>query len=133
MNRRDSLLALGMLGLSSAALRNLAQALLLFASPLMYVAAQRVGALAAKHRVPAVSNFAELAHAGVLMSFGPSLAEMWRRSGAMIGRILKDGKPATLPIERPHQFEFVVNAKAAKALGLKLPQSILVRADRVIE
>lgn len=67
------------------------------------------------------------------MSYGPSLAEMYRRCGSQIGRILKGEKPTTVPIERPHQFEFVVNAKAAKGIGLKVPQSLLPRANEVIE
>ncbi|MGH8674497.1 MAG: ABC transporter substrate-binding protein [Burkholderiales bacterium] len=109
------------------------QALVLFSSPPLWLAQKKAGELAARYRVPAISVFGELTRAGVLMSYGPRLTDVFRRCGSQVGRILKGEKVATMPIERPHVFEFVVNAKAAKGLGLKVPQSLLVRADEVIQ
>jgi putative ABC transport system substrate-binding protein len=74
----------------------------------------------------------ELPMAGCLMAYGPSTDELWRRIGALIGKILKGAKPADLPIERPDRFDLVVNVKTAKALGLTIPPSLLLRADQVL-
>lgn len=88
--------------------------------------------LAAKHRIPSI-GFIEIGNAGGLMAYGVDLPAMSRRSAVFIDKILKGAKPGNLPIERATTFELVINAKAAKALGIKIPQSIVVRADKVIE
>jgi putative tryptophan/tyrosine transport system substrate-binding protein len=87
---------------------------------------------ALKNRLPTIAS-SEFAEAGGLMSYGPNLPEMFRRAAAYVDKILKGAKPADLPVEQPRRFELVINLKTAKALGLTIPPSILVRADRVIE
>jgi putative tryptophan/tyrosine transport system substrate-binding protein len=94
---------------------------------------QRIMDFATKQRLPVVPGHPELVEAGGLMSFGPSYPGMHRRAAYFVDRILKGTKPADLPVERPTKFELVVNLKAAKALGLKIPASLLQRADQVIE
>ena len=88
--------------------------------------------LAIKHRLPAI-GFTGFADAGGLMTSGPNLVELWRRHAYFVDKILKGGNPATIPIEQPTRFELVINLKTAKALGLKLPQTLVQRADKVIE
>jgi putative ABC transport system substrate-binding protein len=88
---------------------------------------------AARHRLPGVHAYRELVEAGGLMSFGPSYEEMHRRAAYFVDRILKGAKPADLPVERPSMFELVLNMKAAKALGLEIPQSVLLRATEIIQ
>jgi putative ABC transport system substrate-binding protein len=93
----------------------------------------RIVELATKHRLPVMSPYREVADAGALMSYGPNRLALYRRMAVFVDKILKGAKPADLPVEQPTEFEFVVNLKAAKALGLTIPQSILLRADHVIE
>ncbi|HEV8456700.1 MAG TPA: ABC transporter substrate-binding protein [Methylomirabilota bacterium] len=88
--------------------------------------------LAANHSLPVVSIYKDFAEAGGLIAYGPNLPALYRRSAHYVDRILKGAKPSDLPIEEPTQFDLVVNLKAAKALGLTIPQSILLRADEVI-
>jgi len=108
-------------------------ALLVLADRLFLHNRARIMEFAAQHRLPGVHAYRELVEAGGLMSFGPSYAGMHRRAAYFVDRILKGAKPADLPVERPATFELVVNLKAAKALGFRMPQSVLLRATEVIQ
>jgi putative ABC transport system substrate-binding protein len=94
---------------------------------------KRIVDFVAARRLPTMNAYRELAEAGGLMSFGPNYALMHRQAAGYVDRILKGANPADLPIEQPAQFEFVLNIRSAGALGLKIPQPILTRADEVIE
>jgi putative ABC transport system substrate-binding protein len=100
----------------------------------MFLAHQaRIIDLAATHRIPAMYGVRELAGAGGLMAYGVNLPEMYRRGASYVDKILKGAKPGDLPVEQPTKFELIVNLKTAKALGLRIPQSLLIRADQLIE
>ncbi|MGH9577486.1 MAG: ABC transporter substrate-binding protein [Terriglobales bacterium] len=108
-------------------------ALLISPSPPFNRLRQEICRGAASIRLPAIGFSDEWAQDGALMSFGPSFVEMYRRAASFVDRILKGAKPADLPLEQPTKFDLVINARTAKALGIKIPGSILIRADRVIE
>ena len=93
----------------------------------------RIMEFATKQQLPGVYAYVELAEAGGLMSYGPSYADMHRRAAYYVDRILKGAKPADLPVEQPTKFDFVINLKAAKQIGLTIPPNVLARADRVIK
>jgi putative ABC transport system substrate-binding protein len=94
---------------------------------------QQIVELAARHRLPAIYAREEFVEAGGLLSFGISVVERFRGAAEVVDRILRGAKPAEMPVEQPTKFELVINLKTARALGLKIPQSIFLRADRVIE
>ena len=108
-------------------------ALLVLADRLFLHHRMRIMQFASQQRLPGVHAYRELVEAGGLMSYGPSYADMHRRAAAYVDRILKGTRPADLPVERPAKFVLVVNLKAAKALGLTIPPSVILRADTVIE
>ena len=114
-------------------IRERPDALLVLADRLFLHHRTRIIAFAAQERLPGVHAYRELIEAGGLMSYGPSYADMHRRAAAYVDKILKGAKPADLPVERPVKFELVVNLKAAKALGLTIPPSVIFRADEIIE
>jgi putative ABC transport system substrate-binding protein len=109
------------------------RALLAMSSPLYIGMRLRLAELAAQHRIAATYDNRLIVVAGGLMSYGPSTVDMLRRAAGYVDKILKGAKPADLPVEQPTTFELVINLKTAKALGLTVPQSILQRADEVIE
>jgi putative ABC transport system substrate-binding protein len=145
----SSLLAIEALGLSvrmyevqkpaefepaiAAAVRDGMQALHVSQSPLFNNNRSEIADLALRARLPTVFGFREFAAAGGLMSYATSLPAVYWRFGALVDKILKGAKPADLPIERPSRFELVVNLRTAKALGLSIPESFLLRVDEVIE
>jgi len=108
-------------------------ALAVTSSPVNNSNHKRIADLAAKHRLPAISNRGEFVASGGLMSYGPDEAERFRRVAYLIDRILKGAKPADLLVERPMGFEFTINLKTANALGLTIPPIVLMRAQRVIK
>jgi putative ABC transport system substrate-binding protein len=117
--------------LASAAAQH-ADAIMVFADPLVNFQAARVVALAAKYHLPAIYLFRQFANGGLVV-YGPQLSDLFRRAGGHVDKILKGTKPSDLPVEQPTKFELVINMKTAKALGLTVPPSLLVRADEVIE
>jgi len=116
-----------------AATKGRVAALIALDDPLVFTHRIRIVKLTARSRLPAMYGLTGFVEAGGLMSYGPNLADMYRRAATYVDKILKGAKPADLPVEQPTKFEFVVNLKTAKALGLTIPQSVLIRADEVIQ
>jgi putative ABC transport system substrate-binding protein len=110
-----------------------AQALITTPHSLITSQQRQVLDFAAKNRLPAMYPASEFVEAGGLMSYGPNYADLWRRAADFVDRILKGAKPADIPVEQPKKFEFIVNLKAAKQIGLTIPPNALVRADKVIK
>ena len=110
-----------------------AGALFVLAAPFIVTNLKQIAILAAKSRLASIFQWSEFADAGGLMAYGPDRADMYRRAATFVDKILRGTKPAAIPFEQPTKFELVINAKTAKALGITIPQTILVRADRVIE
>ncbi len=110
-----------------------AQALIVRSSPPFMQERHRIAELAAKNRLPMVSTYREYAEAGGLFSYGPNLTDNYRRVAVYVDKIFKGAKPADLPVEEPTKFELVINRKTAKALGLTIPQSLLIMMDQAID
>jgi putative tryptophan/tyrosine transport system substrate-binding protein len=102
-------------------------------TPIAFDNGARIAGLAVRYRLPTVSLHREQAQTGMLITYGPSMQEAFRRAAYFVDKILKGAKPADLPVEQPTKFELVINLKTAKALGLTIPQSLLLRADEVIQ
>ncbi len=109
-----------------------ADAIIVFGDPLTNLQAPRVIALAAEHHLPAIYLLRQFANGGLIV-YGPDIADLYRRAGGYVDKILKGTKPSDLPVEQPTKFELVINLKTARALGLTVPPTLLVRAHEVIE
>jgi len=120
-------------GALAAAARERVDALTVLGDPMFTANRRRLIEAAARHRLPAIWEWREFVVEGGLMTYAPRLDDLHRRAATYVDRILKGAKPADLPVEQPTKFELVINMKTAKALGLTIPQSILVRADQLIE
>lgn len=112
--------------------RENANAVLVAPDSFLIQSGRQIAELAMKNRLPSVFGFREHVETGGLMSYGPSLTYSYRRAATYVDKILKGAKPAELPVEQPTTFEMIINLKTAKALGITIPQSLLVRADEVI-
>ena len=110
-----------------------ADAAVVFASPILEADRTRVANLAAQHRLPAIYHASEFVEAGGLMCYGVSFIGLYRRAATYVDRILKRAKPADLPVEQPREFDLVINLKTPQALGLTIPQSVLLQATEVIQ
>ena len=110
-----------------------ADAVLVLTTPVLNSHRNQVVELAVKSRFPAIYPYLEYVEAGGLMAYGVNFAELSRRAATYVDKILKGAKPADLPVEQPIKFDFIVNLKAAKQIGLTIPPSVLARADRVIK
>jgi putative ABC transport system substrate-binding protein len=108
-----------------------ADALLVLSSPIATSQRNQIAQLAVKGRLPAMYQVSESVEAGGLMTYGVSIPDLWRRSATYVDKILKGSKPSELPVEQPTKFEFIVNLKAAKQIGLTIPPNVLARADKV--
>jgi putative ABC transport system substrate-binding protein len=115
------------------AVRQRVEAILMFDCSSLHPSAARITELAMKNRLPGLYPFSYYPEAGGLLSYGPSAKDAARRAAGYVDKILKGAKPADLPVEQPTTFELVINLKTAKALKLKIPQALLVRADQVVE
>lgn len=130
VNARDPQeIAAGFAGMNKAR----ADALIVASDPLFADQRRLIAELALKHRLPCMGQLRAQAEAGMLASFGAGLAENYRRAAHYVDKILKGAKPGDLPVEQPTTFELAINLKTAKALGITVPQSVLLRAERVIE
>ena len=116
-----------------AAAQAKAEALMTMDDSLIQFNRAQIIELAMGQRLPVISEFRTFTESGALLNFSPSLAAMWRRSASYVDKIFKGAKPSDLPVEQPVKFELIINLKTAKALGLTIPESFLLRADEVIE
>ena len=109
------------------------EALLVVVGPLTYLLREEIADAALKHQLPEMTNASGYAQAGLLMSYGPNVEDLYRQAATYVDKILRGASPADLPVEQPTKFELVLNLKTAKALGLTFPQALLATADEVIE
>jgi putative tryptophan/tyrosine transport system substrate-binding protein len=117
----------------SAISRGGARSLIVLASPLFASHGPRIAQLATKSRLPAIYPTSGYVDAGGLMSYGPNVTDLYRRTATYVDKILKGAKPADLPVETPTKFELVINLKTARQIGQTIPESLLYRVDRVIK
>ena len=110
-----------------------ANAVLVFGAGVLFPRAQQVAELAAGSRLPAMYELRQYVDVGGLISYGPNINQIWRQAAGFVDKIMKGAKPGDLPIEQPTKFDLVINLKAARALGLTIPQTVLLRADEVIQ
>jgi len=120
-------------GLFEQAARGGTSAVMVFPSPLVFHHGRRIAQIAAKNRLPAIYMFRHVVEAGGLMSYGPNVIAMTKRAASLADKILKGASPAEVPVERPTRFDLVINVTAAKGLGIKIPPSLLLRADEMIQ
>jgi putative tryptophan/tyrosine transport system substrate-binding protein len=106
---------------------------LVVVGPLTYLLRQEIADAAHEHRLPAMTNANQFAQVGLLMSYGPDLDDLYRRAAVYVDKILSGAVPADLPVEQPTKFEFVINLKTAKALGVSIPPTLLATANEMIE
>ena len=120
-------------GAFATIVRERARGVLVLSTPLFIGEARRLAELAMNHKLPTMFGPREHVEAGGLLSYGPDRADLYRRAAIYVDKILRGAKPAVLPVEQPTRFDLVINLKTAKALGLTIPQSFLLRADQVIQ
>ena len=115
------------------AIKERPRALMVVPDPMLFAQRKRLSDLAGENRLPTIAEWEEFVGAGGLMSYGPSFRAMFRRAAVFVDKILKGTKPADLPVEQPTKFEFIINLKTAKQIGVTIPPNVLARADRVIK
>ena len=120
-------------GAFTAMVRKRVEAAVIVVGPLTYLLRRQIGDSALKYRLPAITSLGEYAQAGLLMSYGPNLQDLYRRAANYVDKILRGAKPADLPVEQPSRFELTINAKTAKAIGAKIPASLQLLAADLIE
>ena len=120
-------------GVFASMTRERAEALIVVVSAQFFPERKRLADLAIQHRLPTMHAQAEYVEAGGLVSYAPKYSELFRQAAVYVDKILKGAKPADLPVEQPTRFELVINEKTAKALGIALPQALLLRADDVLQ
>jgi putative ABC transport system substrate-binding protein len=125
--------AAGLEAAFAAVIRGRAGALIIASTARLFSYRKRIAELAVKHRLPTVAGLREYVEAGSLASYGTDYPDLFRRAAVYVDKIFKGAKPGDLPVEQPTKFELVINLKTAKALGLTIPQSLLGRADEVIQ
>jgi len=120
-------------GVFAAMLQKRVDAAVVIVGPVTYQLRQKIGEATLKHRLPAITNLSEYAQAGLLMSYGPNLLDLYRRAASYVDKILRGARPGDLPVEQPERFELTLNLRAAKALGVNIPPSLRLLAVDVIE